>query len=365
MLKRFEVQGFKNFKDKVILDFSDSSEYKFNTQCISNKLIREMIIYGKNGVGKTNFGLALFDIVGTLTDKNVGDDLYSRYLNADSLDRYASFKYVFEFDKNIIEYFYVKSSKDEFIEETLTLNYKILINRNINLTKPDLTGISEITPTLNWKYKDERSLVAYAIHNSSLEPDHPLYKLMDYVSHMLWVRNLNYNRYVGYKTNTLDYYSFIFEKKYLKEFENFLNENDIDEHLVARENEEGKKELCFDKTVPLNFFKTASSGTISLYTSFYWMKTCPDISLFFLDEFDSFYHFELSEAIVKLLGKMTKTQVIFTSHNTNLLSNSIMRPDCFFILTKGGLKSFANSTKRELREGHNLEKLYQSGEFNE
>ena len=85
----------------------------------------------------------------------------------------------------------------------------------------------------------------------------------------------------------------------------------------------------------------------------------------FIDEFDAYYHYELSESIVKLLEKMTNTQVILTSHNTNLLSNRIMRPDCYFILTKDKLTSLVNATDRELREGHNLEKLYMSGEFDE
>lgn len=85
----------------------------------------------------------------------------------------------------------------------------------------------------------------------------------------------------------------------------------------------------------------------------------------FIDEFDAFYHFELAEAIVLILEKMFKTQVIITSHNTNLLTNKIMRPDCYFIMTKNKLTSLANATTRELREGHNLEKLYMSGEFDE
>lgn len=83
----------------------------------------------------------------------------------------------------------------------------------------------------------------------------------------------------------------------------------------------------------------------------------------FIDEFDAFYHYELAESIVKLLEKMPQTQVILTSHNTNLLTNRIMRPDCYFILSDNKLTSFANATNRELREGHNLEKLYKSGEF--
>jgi AAA15 family ATPase/GTPase len=84
----------------------------------------------------------------------------------------------------------------------------------------------------------------------------------------------------------------------------------------------------------------------------------------FIDEFDSYYHFELAENIVTLLEQKS-AQVIITSHNTKLLSNRIMRPDCYFILTKEKLVSFANATDRELREGHNLEKLYMNGEFDE
>jgi hypothetical protein len=83
----------------------------------------------------------------------------------------------------------------------------------------------------------------------------------------------------------------------------------------------------------------------------------------FIDEFDAFYHFEMAEELVGILERMPGFQAILTSHNTNLLSNRIMRPDCYFILTGEKLTSFANATGRELREGHNLEKLYMSGEF--
>ena len=63
MLKLFEVAGFKNFKNRFSLDFSDVRDYGFNTDCVNNDLISKMIIYGKNSIGKSNIGLALFDIV--------------------------------------------------------------------------------------------------------------------------------------------------------------------------------------------------------------------------------------------------------------------------------------------------------------
>ena len=83
------------------------------------------------------------------------------------------------------------------------------------------------------------------------------------------------------------------------------------------------------------FFKVASSGTKALYTFFYWYKTSADVSLMFIDEFDAFYHYELSETLVDLLEHKSGFQTILTSHNTNLLSNRIMRPDCYFILAQG------------------------------
>ena len=83
----------------------------------------------------------------------------------------------------------------------------------------------------------------------------------------------------------------------------------------------------------------------------------------FIDEFDANYHFELSEKIVTLLEEHFDCQVVLTSHNTNLLSNSIMRPDCFLILSNGKLTPICEATTRELRQGHNLQKLYKNGEF--
>jgi hypothetical protein len=157
----------------------------------------------------------------------------------------------------------------------------------------------------------------------------------------------------------------MFEETTLREFEHFLHESGIEDNLTVKTNADGKKILCFDTETPLPFFKVASSGTRTLYTFFYWYKTARDVSFMFIDEFDAFYHFELAESIVSLLERMPNTQVILTSHNTNLLTNKIMRPDCYFVLTKDKLTALANATTRELREGHNLEKLYMSGEFDD
>src|SRR5699024_1343962 len=88
-------------------------------------------------------------------------------------------------------------------------------------------------------------------------------------------------------------------------------------------------------------------------------------SFIYLAEFDAFYHFAMAENVIRFFKKRySKCQIILTSHNTNLMTNRLMRPDCLFILSSFGTwTALCNATERELREGHNLEKMYISGEF--
>ncbi|MHB1418005.1 MAG: AAA family ATPase [Bacillota bacterium] len=365
MLKLFEVTGFKNFEDKITLDFSDVHDYKFNSKCIAKNLLSKIIIYGKNSIGKSNYGLAIFDIVSHLSNKNVTPGLYDYYLNVNSLNDYAEFHYIFKFDNTEVDYKYHKDSKQTLVYERVSIDGKMLFEYDYEDKKGKTEPIKKIAPTLNWAFRDVDSILKYVLNNTVLNEDHPLRRMMRYVSNMLWFRSLDENRYIGYKSKTNDYYDFIFDPETLSEFKIFLHKSGVEDDLTVKKDNDGQERLYFgtDTDTPLPFFKVASSGTKALYTFFYWYKTSAEVSLMFIDEFDAYYHFELSESIVSMLEKMTNTQVILTSHNTNLLTNRIMRPDCYFILTKDKIISLANATDRELREGHNLEKLYMSGEF--
>ena len=362
MLNLFEVTGFKNFESNIRLDFCDTRDYRFNEVCVGDGVLKKMIIYGKNASGKSNFGLALFDIVSHLTTNNVTPGLYNYYLNVNNLNGYAEFHYEFSFPRKV-SYWYRKDEKQELLYEEVKIDDQELFWYDYAEEQGDLSGLKQLMPTLNLSFLGKTSILKYAIANSALADDHPLYQMMRFVSRMLWFRSLDENRYIGYKSKSTDYYDFIFEKGNMAELESFLHRAGLNERLIGKKDSDGKERLYFDGAVPLPFFRVASSGTKALYTFFYWTKTAKDVSLMFIDEFDAFYHYELAETVVKLLENMPSSQTILTSHNTNLLTNRIMRPDCYFILADNKLTSFANATTRELREGHNLEKLYMSGEF--
>ena len=361
MLKRFEVQGYKNFKETYVLDFSDVRDYQFNTNCIKDGKLNNIIIYGKNAVGKTNLGKAIMDIKDNFirTPDFIAND--PNYLNADSNQGYARFRYVFELEGNEIVYEYTKTAEAKLMYEILEINKQHIFTYYHDTQKKDLGNLELINAeTLNWKMLENNvSILNYIINNIPLNDTNILKKLYDFISGMNFIsgNSLLNTRYYDHILNT------IIENKQVKELEKFLNQFDIQEKLEVKTLPTGKKQIYLDHKKPIDFAYSISSGTRSLVQLFVWYKQIEKLSFLYIDEFDAFYHYELSEKIIKILENANNCQTIATTHNTSLLSNKIMRPDCFFILNNTRLISIVNSTDRELREGHNLEKLYRSGEF--
>ena len=85
-----------------------------------------------------------------------------------------------------------------------------------------------------------------------------------------------------------------------------------------------------------------------------------------VDEFSSGLHNELEEALIKYFFNNSKnSQIFFTSHSTNLIDTSIVRPDQIYSFKfdskKGTLiKRFSDENPRE---SQNMEKMYLNGVF--
>ena len=116
------MHGFKQFQH-LTLDFANVRDYAFNTECTKNGLVKDAIIYGRNASGKTNLGLAIFDIIAHLTDMNSGEEFYTYYLKADSPDEMAAFSYEFLLGNgHCISYNYQKGSHHLLYGEELKID---------------------------------------------------------------------------------------------------------------------------------------------------------------------------------------------------------------------------------------------------
>lgn len=63
MLTKFSVNNFKSFNDEFVVDLKNSNGYNFNKKSVNQGIVENAIVYGKNGIGKSNLGLAIFDII--------------------------------------------------------------------------------------------------------------------------------------------------------------------------------------------------------------------------------------------------------------------------------------------------------------
>lgn len=371
MLEKFSVKNYKNFKNEISIDFTEKHDYKFNENCIKDGVLNKIIIFGDNGVGKSNFGYALFDIVGTLTDKNTMPFQANDFLNADSDSKVAEFSYEFKFDNDIVKYNYKKSEFKKIVFEELYINNDKIYDYDFLKKSFGISNMSLINAeTLNFEYYESNIAILRYIANNTTQTDKSIIKkIMQFVTKMLWFRSLQDNSFIGLETEGVNIADWIVANNLIKEFNQFIKENanlKIDV-ATAKIMEAKDTNILIEKhkNNPLLFENVASSGTKSLLLYYYWYKHFKDVKFLFIDEFDAFYHFKLSKNIIRNLLEYDNMQTILTSHNTYIANNDLLRPDCYFQIKDGVLKSLADSTERELREGHNLEKMLRQGEFDE
>ena len=372
MLIRFTVENVKNFREPITLDFTATHDYKFNTECIKNGLLSKAVIYGPNASGKSNFGLALFDIVGLLTDKQVaiGQRDEHSFINADSDSNIAKFEYWFKHGKSTIRYAYQKTAPLVLLQEELEIDGVKVFSYNFKTKTSEFDHMELIgADKLNFEYFENNfAILRYVANNTIQNPESHVRFVMNFVSHMLWFRSLHDNQYIGLTTGAENLSAWLIENNLIKDFQCFLRDMAQIEMNIGVATAEGpaRMQLLVEKhkNKPLVFDQTKSSGTTALELLFYWSRRFNEVSFLFIDEFDAYYHFDLAKNILNYVKSYDSIQAIFTTHNSYLASNDILRPDCYFVLSSGKLKSFADSTYRELREGHNLEKMLRNGEFN-
>lgn len=367
MIKKFSVENFRGFSTKLVFDLAAGS-YGFNNGTVYNGIVKNATIFGINGSGKSSLGVALFDIVRILTDKErMSDDYILPYTNLNNNSAVASFEYEFVFGTDNVKYSYKKLGPDAILSEVLEVNgvKKVEYHHN-NSTDyyiaPDC-GEGIIVDTL----KGEVSILKYIKSRTPSNKIPIIDKIIDYANRMLWYRSLsNGNNYAGFKNGTAGIAKTIKEKGLERELEEFLGKFGLHFKLGFDPNDAEPNLLCyFPDGRTADFYSIASTGTKTLLLLFFWSKVAfKEASFVFVDEFDAFFHYSLSEDVVKMFNEIKTFQTVLTTHNVALLDNSLTRPDCSYIIGNNEIRKLSECTDRVLREAHNLEKMYVNGAFN-
>jgi len=368
MLKKVEVTNFKNFNEKFTFDLSDTSNFDFNQESIKNGIVNTGIIYGQNGCGKSNLGFAIFDMVSHLTDKHFMEKEYNNYLNANSNRDNSSFRFTFIFDEIEVIYEYAKQDYQTLISEKLIIDDKevISIDREESTKfKVNMQGAEQLQNDVG---SSNISIINYVANNTILKENF-INKSFDnfrvFIDNMLLFKTLDKRIYLGLEQGNQYIDDYIITHNKLDDFEKLLNTIGIECKLTDKYIDGKMYIFSVFKNSKIKLDDISSSGTKALTAFYFWYLKIEEkkASFVFIDEFDAFYHHDLSELIVEKLNEIIDTQIILTTHNTSNISNDLLRPDCYFLMDNEKITSLKNRTDKELREEHNIEKMYRAGSF--
>lgn len=119
--------------------------------------------------------------------------------------------------------------------------------------------------------------------------------------------------------------------------------------------------------VPFSFAKDESSGTQAL---FFIMLSVIDIvknnKILLIDEIENSLHSKIVEYIVELFHASNSAQIIYTTHNTNLLNLDKLRKDQIYFVNKrddGSSDLYSLFDYKDFRDTMDVEKAYLQGRF--
>lgn len=392
MLLEFTVGNFLSFKEKKTFSFEAGNITELKDNVVKEgkyKVLRSAVIYGANSSGKSNFIKALnfmVNIVKNSTKLNSIDKLNAKpfLLNVDKQNEPSFFeilfldsigvryRYGFELDNDKIhsEWFYTlnPSSKNELllysrnqqgigVSEDFAHAEKFIENTRDNAL---FIGILD---QFNFKVpKDLMMYFSFIKVRSGIDHDESVL-MTDIIYHddkyKSILEKLIKNLDLGFKGFKIDEINSLPVKNAFKTYHNLYdNQGNVisDFEFSLHENE--------------------SSGTNKIFDLSGYLILVLELGLILVvDELDSKLHPILTQEIIKLFNNPEtnpkKAQLIFTTHDTNLLSANLFRRDQIWFTEKDeyeatdlySLLEFKDEDGNTIRKDRSFEKDYIRGRY--
>lgn len=359
MLIQFSVENYLSLKEKVVLSMLASNDIEHIEHLITSKkkesYLKAAVIYGANASGKSNVLNAFWFMVNyvlTSHEKQLHkpiDRIPFKFDKA-TLEKPSSFeviftiddiRYVYGFsatDKEVVEeylYYYPNGRQAIIFERKNTNEYRFTVDVDEQMTLRDRTSANKLYLSVasNWNYKKvvpvfgwfasckiltKNSVAdAYGVDAEQLRDD----EYRSVIEAML--------RVADFGIQSLQIREVENVKRLAKTEEEYINIDAI--HLV--QDEDGN-------THPFALNMTEESdGTNSYFKLVGIVKNVLDKGgLLVADEMDAHLHPLLMKHLVMLFNSETYNpngaQLIFTSHNTNLLDLDVFRRDQIWFTEK-------------------------------
>lgn len=291
---------------------------------------------------------------------------------------FYSISYDFLIDhKNIHYYFEVEPGKSITSE-------KLYVDNKLMLERMGLSAKSYIADENGVNYDDKNvgkdTLFLRTLYfNTEFASNTLLEHWMEYLKNSIYV-NMFEKSIISYGNTDFSVSRYL-DKVGCQSINNFFNEYNFEqsieyEHsseggrvkLVVEKNESEKyiffKRKGIEVPIPFSEESLGNQNLLRILPSF--LSAIENDSMLLIDEFSSGFHNELESLLVRYFMEKSKyAQMLFVSHSTNLLSNSVLRPDQEYSVEfqKENGSSVKRFSSEQPRSAQNIEKMYVSGVF--
>lgn len=207
-----------------------------------------------------------------------------------------------------------------------------------------------------------QSIILDLSRTHTFDPNSPIGVVLSFANHSLYYMAMwKKDTHIGMIEEGNDVEKYIIDNGMVDDFNRFLRDT-CSVNITLGHDSDGLTVVREKGSIP---FRTGvSRGVMILSRLYVWLRRCSDRdALIFFDDFDDMFHYRTAENAIRAIISRIRAQCIFVTHNTGLISNDFLRPDCCFIMNDGNLSSFASLTDKDIRKGHNLEKMLREGEF--
>lgn len=375
MLTSITLKDYTTFIKKTIFDFK-ATNYKIldDTNVGDNRVLKGALFIGENASGKTQVLNSIILLLNLLLENSEQNYIVKKSMYTTGTK--FSLSYTFNVGGNEIRY-------DVTFEGNSISSEKLYVNGNMKLNRINKSGQTNFGEEKdNIDINPGLSLLKLEYYNTRFNNDPILNEWFDFLKNSIYMNCMLGGRAI--KSYNISKISEQIIEKYAEENDaTKLNKlidkmgynseivfnkqtSNKDKTIVINSDKEiiGIKKKGTDFIMPLPLESTGNKAFMNsiLPINYATKNNC----MIIIDEFSSGLHNELEEALIKYFFNNSKnSQIFFTSHSTNLLDTSILRPDQIYSFrfdSKEGtcIKRFSDENPRE---SQNIEKMYLNGVF--
>ncbi len=376
MLAKITLKNFKSFNKETTIDLMKTNYSILPQNVASNGALKGCIFVGANASGKSTIVLGIKLLLDFLfSERNLNSNIFVCMFGK---SRSYSLTYEFLINGQSIEYSFEVDTGKNMISEKLFAGGKLMLERMGLSAKSYIVDPEGVNYDESDVGKDTLFLRTLYF-NTKFASNDVLKAWMEFLKSSIYI-NMFDRTIVSYGKVDVSVVHYL-DRSGCQSINDFFDEYNFEQNIEYEHsstggnvrlivgNNESEKDIFFkrkgiDVPIPFAMESLGNQNLLRILPAF--LNVIENGGMLLIDEFSSGFHNDLENLLVRyFMEKSDLAQMIFVSHSTNLLSNSILRPDQEYSVEfhQGEGSSVKRFSSEQPRSAQNIEKMYVSGVF--